>query len=56
MVALVVQVSRGNDIGYTEYRTFSAYNWVVAVDLQTVAYWQHAYCDAVAAYSIAGYC
>ena len=55
MVAVVVQVGGENDIGYAEYGIFAVYNWEVVVDLPTVAYWQHACCDTVAAYSIAGY-
>ena len=54
-MALVEQVGRGNNIGYTEYGTFPAYNLVVALDLPTVGFEQHACCDAVAAYSAAGY-
>ena len=54
-MALVEQVGRGNNVGYAEYGTFLAYDYVVALDLPTVAFEQHACCDAVAAYSVAGY-
>ena len=53
-MALIEQVGRGNDIGYAEYRTFLAYDEVVVLDLPMVACWQHACCEAVAAYSVAG--
>ena len=55
MVAVVGQVGRGNDIGYAEYGAFLACNWMVAVNLPTVAYWQYACSDTVVAYSVAGY-
>ena len=54
-MALVGQVGREKDVGYAEYGIFPAYDLVVALDLPMVACWQHACCDAVAAYSIAGY-
>ena len=54
-MAVVEQVGRGNDVGYAEYGTFPAYDEEVALDLPTVGFEQHACCDAVAAYSAAGY-
>ena len=54
-MAVVEQVCRGNDVGDAEYGTFPAYDLVVALDLPTVGFEQHACCDAVAAYSVAGY-
>ena len=55
VVAVVEQMGRGNDVGYIEYGVFPECNWVVAVNLLTVAFWQHACCNTVAAYRIAGY-
>ena len=54
-MAVVGQVGRGKDVGYAEYGTFPVYDLVVALDLPTVAFWQQACCNSVAAYSVAGY-
>ena len=54
-MAVIEQVGRGNDVVYAEYGTFTAYGEVIALDLPTVGFEQHACCDAVAAYSAAGY-